>query len=118
MLSHYIFVRRDLPLGMIAAMCTHAAGESAIWNPTDVAACNTRAVVLQAKDEAHLEKIRSYLIGENIPHVKIVEDAGRYAHQLMAIGVIPVEHIILGNKLADFTLLNSCLELDIPEEEE
>lgn len=116
MLSHYIFVRRDLPVGVIAAMCTHAAAESAIWNPTDIAACNTRAVVLQAKDESHLEKIRSYLIGENIPHIRIVEDAGVYAHQLMALGIIPVEHVTLGKRLSEFTLLNGCLELDNPQE--
>lgn len=98
-------------MGILAAMVTHAAGESAAWN-TSIALEPTRAVVLQAKDEANLEAIRCYLIGENIPHIRIIEDAGPYAHQLMSIGIVPVEQTIVQDKLSEFTLLNSCFELD------
>lgn len=111
MLSHYIIVRRDLPIGIMCAMVAHAAGESAAWN-TSLITESTRAIILQAKNEDHLEKIRGYLIGENIPHVRIVESTGPYAHQLMSIGIVPVEQTLVQDKLSDFTLLNGCLELD------
>lgn len=80
---HYCIVRRDLPLGVISAQLVHAAGESVIgWVPP-----KTHAVVLAAKDEAHLAKIERQLRRRDILHTAIREpDLGDC---ITAIGITP-----------------------------
>lgn len=84
-LTHYVIVRRDLPLGSLAAQIVHAAGESSLGPdlPPD-----TRAVVLAAKNELHLVKIEYELIQHGIPHRAIREPDQN--DELMAIGIVPV----------------------------
>lgn len=114
-LVHYIFVRRDLPIGVIAAMITHSAGESAAkfendnWNydhglkPFKGAT----AIVLEAKDEAHLDWIADYLDQHGIEFIGIYEKDGPYDNQLMSIGVVPRERE--PELFKEFQTLKSCL---------
>lgn len=114
MLTHYIFVRRDLPLGVLAAMVCHASGDSAshrLWPLPP----HTVAVVLEAKDEEHLKGIDSYLrancLEEGVDKFSVVESGGVYAGQLMAIGLLPQERDRLSEKLSEFQTLKTCKEL-------
>lgn len=112
MLTHYIFVRRDLPLGVIAAMVTHAAGESAAYYTLyeDVVPSGI-AVVLEAKNEAHLKEIETYLRKEGLQdYVPIVESSEPYKNQLMAIGLYPAEREYFGELLGKFQTLKTCLD--------
>lgn len=84
-LFHYAVVRRDLPLGILAAQILHAGGESSPGNLPD----GTHAVVLAVPGEAELAAVGHRLTLAGIPHVRIIEDSPPYSGQLMAIGVSP-----------------------------
>ncbi len=86
MLMHYCIVRADLPLGVLAAMLIHAAGES---SPGSLP-FGTHAVALAAEDEAHLSKIERRLAFSRIDHVAIREPSAPYHGALMAIGLPPL----------------------------
>ncbi len=114
-LVHYIFVRRDLPIGTIAAMVTHAAGESAakyeskqdnIFN--EPIFNGATAVVLEAKDEKHLNWIADYLFSLSIDFTEVHESGGPYSGQFMAIGVVPAEREAVSEKMRDFQTLKDC----------
>lgn len=111
-LTHYIVVRHDLPLGVVAAMITHAAGESFYFfarsrssakehrldkpegggsSPSGIASIkDTRAVVLRATDGGHLIDLLPKLKKLSLAFVLIEETEGIYAGQPMAIGLHPV----------------------------
>lgn len=93
MLTHYIIVRKDLPLGVLAAMVTHAAGESAVLyqNPEDGRFRRARAVVLEAVNELALQDVSRRLEKLGIQRVEIVESGPIYSGELMAVGVVPTE---------------------------
>ena len=76
-LTHYVIVRADLPLGLLAAQVTHAAGESSPGNLPE----NTHAVVLGVGPE-RLEDVRSRLARHRVPHRVIVEDAAPWTGQI------------------------------------
>lgn len=85
MLSHYCIVRGDLEHGPRAAYLVHAAGESSPGNlPED-----TRAVALQARDEAHVAELVDALTAAGVDHVPILEDDGH----LYAIGIRPAHDL-------------------------
>ena len=84
--THYVVVRDDLRCGVLAAQIVHAAAES--W-PGGLPS-GTRAVVLAARDEAHLPAIEHRLIRERVGHVAIREPDSPWHGQLMAIGMVPV----------------------------
>lgn len=113
MLTHYIIVRRDLPLGVLAAMITHAAGESAaMYDRTCVSPFKgCRAVVLEVKTEADLLDVHERLINDCTDHRLVCEDSGPYAGQAMAIGLEPVDSDIVGEDLSD---LQTLKKLDEP----
>lgn len=67
------------------AMCAHGAGESSPGNLPD----GTYAIVLGAKDEAHLKDIVTRLITNKVPHVLINEPDAPWNNQLMAVGIVP-----------------------------
>lgn len=67
------------------AMCVHAAGESSPGNLPD----GTYAIVLGAKDEAHLKDIVTRLVTNKVPRVLINEPDAPWDGSLMAIGVVP-----------------------------
>lgn len=77
----YVLVRSDLPRGVQTAHVAHAASEAAGHPPTIV-------VALAVPDEATLRRIAAELGVQ--PHVLVCEDAGRFAGQAMALGIVPV----------------------------
>lgn len=115
MLMHYVIVRRDLPLGVVCAMITHAAGESASLyeDPYDGRFRGATAVVLEAKDEVHLELIQEYLTANKIQHVAVHEAGGPYSGRFLAIGLVPAERETLAAKMREFQCLK---KLDNPSE--
>lgn len=112
MLVHYIFVRKDLPLGTLAAMVTHAAGESgALYGDEyDGRFRGATAVVLEAENEQALTEIREKLFDNVIDAVDIRESGGDYHGQLMAIGLVPAEREQVGELLKHYKILRTCLD--------
>lgn len=99
-LTHYVVVRRDLPLGLLAAEVTHAAGESSPGNLPP----GTNAVVLGvAPNELFmlLERLRD----ARIKHAAIIESAPPYDGQLMAIGIEPRPRNELRRFVSSYPLL-------------
>lgn len=81
-----MIVRADLPRGTLAAQVVHAAGESSPGRLPP----GTRAVVLAARDEAHLAQLEHLLRQMAIPHHPIREPDPPHFHALMAIGIVPL----------------------------
>lgn len=127
-LTHYIVVRRDLPLGVIAAQVTHAAGESfyllASYSGGSMAAsqeaggerpptrANSRddipratAVVLGARNESKLLSLERLLADHCVPHIAVREPDEPWNGQLMAIGLVPGPRGLLCRWVSDFDLL-------------
>lgn len=77
-------MRQDLPLGLLAAQVTHAAGESSPGNLPD----GVHAVALGCSVES-LAALEQRLQNACIEHKAIREDAAPYEGQLMAIGIPP-----------------------------
>lgn len=112
-LYHYIIVRRDLPLGVLASQIVHAAGESVASYETG--ACEfygATAVILEVKDEAKLLDVMYLLRDNGIQHVRINEDSLPYNGALMAIGVIPQERGKVGQLLKDLQTLKTLTPLE------
>jgi hypothetical protein len=84
-LTHYVVVRTDLPVGIIAAQVVHAAGESSPGQLPD----GTFAVVLAAPSEGSLSDIACRLTVAGVPHVQVREPDAPYCGQLMAVGLEP-----------------------------
>ncbi len=84
-LTHYCIVRGDLPIGVVTAQLTHAAGE------TSQNKLGMRAVVLQAESEHHLVYL-SCRLNQTCVHHKLVRDPDPpWDGAAMAIGVYPVQ---------------------------
>ena len=79
-------MRNDLPRGLLAAQCVHAAGESSPGNLSP----GTHAVVLGTDSEG-LHKLRERLEQADVPHHAIIENDPPYTDQLLAIGICPAE---------------------------
>lgn len=127
-LTHYVVVRRDLPVGVLLAMVAHAAGESfyrlrlpssekehllskqedvgsiptggSTFNPAE-----TIAVVLGSRNEGRLTKLANALHNAGIAYVGIHEIDGEFAGQLMAIGVVPGDKDTISPLVNDFHML-------------
>ena len=87
MLKHICIVRRDLPVGLMAANLVHAAGESSPGNLPD----GTRVVALHAVDEKHLRSLAQRLETREVQHHVIHEEG-----EMFAIGIKPLEDGNLG----------------------
>lgn len=86
---------------MLAAQVVHAAGESSPGGlPPD-----THAVVLAARDEAHLAAIEGSLTQAGIAAHSVVENDPPYAGQLMAIGLSPAPKDEVRRPLSNLPLL-------------
>lgn len=81
-LTQYIIVRKDLPLGTIAAQVAHAAGSSSDRHPE-----GTYVVVLAAESEDHLQRIGERISEAGIQNTPVFEVDPPYANSLMAIGL-------------------------------
>lgn len=131
-LTHYIVVRRDLPIGAIIANVAHAAGESfyqlaclsssekeraaseqddrtvAGLSPASGSTFNpaeTIVVVLGARNEQRLAKLEASLRAAAIPHVAIREPESPYNGGLVAIGLVPAERDTVRRYINDFHML-------------
>jgi hypothetical protein len=83
--AHICIVRRDLPLGTIAAQLIHAAGASSPGAlPSD-----TRAIALMVANEAELAAVVERLERAALPHVVVREPDPPWSGALMAIGIPP-----------------------------
>lgn len=100
-LYHYCIVRRDLPIGVIAAQLVHAAGESAqlIEVPP-----HTHAVVLSVPDEEHLLHYEKKLIRAGVQFSAIREPDAPWNGQLMTIGIRPQPRKKIKKLLANLPL--------------
>jgi hypothetical protein len=78
-------VRRDLPLGTIAAQLIHAAGASSPGVLPD----GTRAIALMVDSEAELALLAERLELASIPIVMVREPDPPWSGALMAIGISP-----------------------------
>lgn len=112
-LIHYTIVRRDLPLGVMAAMVAHAAGESAALYDFEGGFPGSVAVILEAKNEAHLLQIREELKYKGVAHVKIMEPSAPYNGQMMAVGVVPDDRTRLSPLMEPYQVLKK-LEFESP----
>lgn len=79
-------MRPDLPLGLLAAQVTHAAGESSPGHLDP----GTYAIVLQAGAEG-LCALEQLLKGAGVPHRAVRESDAPYNGQLLAIGLAPAK---------------------------
>lgn len=105
-LTHYIVVRSDLPLGVAMAMVAHAAGESAHqYRDENGRFTGATVVVLEAKNEAHLEKIERKLMRAGIVYQVVYESAQPYKDQFMAIGLVPIERDKVEGVMREYQLL-------------
>lgn len=120
MLVHYIIVRRDLPLGTMAAMITHAAGESAAryrgnsdstfyTGDDDTTFMGSVAVVLGVDSVAQLLKTSHKLNAANIPYVGVEESSPPYDGAYMALGLVPIERDKVSNLLKDLQTLKTLI---------
>ena len=82
---HYILIRDDLPKGVQIAQTAHAAGESAGGPLPD----GTIVVALAVPTEASLRALAEAFGKASLSYKLIIENAGTYADQAMAIGVTP-----------------------------
>jgi len=100
-LAHYVVIRKDLPLGILAAQLVHAAGESSPGNLPP----GTHAIVLEVPDEPALAALGRRLVLAGVAHVRIVEDAQPWTGQLMALGLVPVPREEVRRRLSSLPLL-------------
>jgi peptidyl-tRNA hydrolase len=113
-LTHYIIVRRDLPLGVVCAQVTHAAGESyAAFVRDDVYKREsdepTSAVVLGVKSERQLKNLEKKLKRHHVKHFAMREPDAPWLGQLMAIGLWPTERDSVTHILEKYNLIQTLL---------
>jgi len=94
-------IRRDLPLGILAANLLHAGGESSPGNLPS----GTHAVVLVVPDESALKAVAARLELARVPCKRIIEDDAPHTGQLMAIGCAPGRKEVVGRYLSSLPLL-------------
>jgi hypothetical protein len=96
-----VVVRADLPKGVQAAMIVHAVGDSLTAGHPP----NTFAVVLAARDRAHIEEIATFLEGRGVELVRVVEPDPPWNGEVMSLGIRPGRKEELRRHLSAFPLL-------------
>lgn len=129
-LTHYVVIRRDLPLGTMCAQIVHAAGESSyklhecrnssvlerrVTSPEvggSIPSCGsifdiskTTAVVLGARNEGKLERLEQRLLKAGVQHVAVREPDAPYNGELMAIGLVPADRELVADYVREFNIL-------------
>lgn len=94
-------MRRDLPLGVLAAQILHAGGESSPGSLPE----GTHAVVLSVPDEHALRCVAARLELARIPFVRVIEDDAPWTGQLMALGLAPARKEAVRRCLSSLPLL-------------
>lgn len=97
---HYVVVRSDLPIGLMAAQVAHAAGESSPGNLSP----GTHAIVLAATAE-ELATLEQRLRSASAPHAAIRESDAPYEGQLLAIGLAPAPRNVVRRLVSSLPLL-------------
>lgn len=100
-LTHYVVVRPDLPIGLLAAQVAHAAGESSPGNLPS----GTHAVILQASKN-EIEALSSKLKEGNVPHV-LVRDCD-LQNEVTALGIEPALKSKIRPWVSSFALLRGA----------
>jgi len=98
--THYVIVRSDLPLGVLAAQLVHAAGESSPGNLEE----GTYAIVLAVPDEQALGHLAVRLLRAGIAFRAIREPDLPYNNALMALGLVPQRKSVLRPFLSSLPL--------------
>ena len=101
---HYIVIRRDLPIGVLAAQVAHAAARSGPHDERD------HVVILAVADEVELATVASSLAEVAVDHVQIFEPDPPWCGSLMAIGVRPMVRLSPIRALARLRLLTQASE--------
>lgn len=96
-------MRKDLPLGILVAQITHAAGES-IRHPLPH---GTFAIVLAVPNENTLRDLSRTLEYKGIQHVLITESDPPFSGEATAIGVEPNLRNALKRHFSSLPLLRS-----------
>lgn len=96
-----MIVRRDLPLGILAANLVHAAGETSPGGLPE----GTHAIVLVVPDESALKAVAARLELARVPCKRIIEPDAPYNGALMAIGCAPGQKEVLRRFLSSLPLL-------------
>jgi hypothetical protein len=99
--THYCVIRADLPVGIMAAMLIHAAGES---SPGDLPP-DTYAIALCVPDEAAMLDLERRLVALGVAHVAVREPDDPWSGQLMALGLRPARRSAIGRALSSLPLL-------------
>lgn len=89
---------------MASAQLIHAAGESSDGTLTP----GTYAVALAVETEKALDQLASKLEAAGVPIHRVEESTGKYAGQLMAIGIKPGPKSIRGKYLSNLPLVRLC----------
>lgn len=100
-LFHYAIIRKDLPIGILAANLVHAAGESSPGGLPE----GTSAVVLAVPNETALLFEAERLERLGVPLVRVVEPDAPYCGALMALGLRPGRKEDLRRHLSSLPLL-------------
>lgn len=95
-------MRTDIPVGLAFAQLLHAAGESSDGNLKP----GTYAVALAVADGEKLEVLANNLEHFGVPIHRVVESHGKYAGQLMALGVTPGPKSVRGRYLSNLPLVD------------
>ncbi len=105
-------VRRDLPIGVIAAQLVHAAGESSPGNLPS----STYAVVLAVPDEAALIALARRLGEAGVAYKAIREPDAPYDNALMALGLVPKKRSELRKYLSEIPLFRGTSSTGVAEQ--
>jgi len=100
-ICHYCIVRTDIPIGLAFAQCVHAAGESSDGKLKP----GTYAVALGVETEKQLHALADELEAKGVPVHRVEESHGKYAGQLMALGIAPGPKSVRGKHLSTLPLL-------------
>lgn len=99
--THYIIVRKDMPVGARDAQLAHAVGQSVDGpHPGD-----TYVVILVCRDELHLALEAERLESEGVSIVRVRESDGAFSGQLTAVGLKPGWKEVLKRHVSSLPLL-------------
>lgn len=114
---HYVVVRKDMPLGQLAAQITHAAGESGLPSPPNHV---MHVVVLATPNEEVLARVEDRLAQLGIEHVAVREPD--LQGSLTALGVSPVSagagQRYAAKALGNLPLLRGYVTYDVQDKED
>ena len=103
-LVHYIIVRKDMPMGVVAAQVAHVAAESAVLYTSFFH--GSTVVVLEVDNQTQLLRANSKLIQAGLAPVCFYESSGPLGGQFTALGLVPCEREKVAELLKNYRLFN------------